>query len=278
VDSIELARSRDEHPLVGEVVGGKYTIAGLLHRGQRNELFVAHEETDESVHTLVLKIPLEMTEESQAPIAREAAFLGAVEHPNVVMMRDFGTAHVPSSFLVLEPVPGETLADTIQRAGPLDERRVLEVFWQILAGVSALHAHGIVHRDLRPRNVCLEPREGLPPLVKLIDFSSAKFVRLDHPDELHEPPYFVGAHRYMAPEQHRGESAGPWVDVYSIGMMIHAAMVGELPTPGSKLSDSRPVSRSLDEVVARALAPDPLDRFPNASEFQDALTRALLVR
>ena len=159
----------------------------------------------------------------------------------------------------------------------MGEPEVLGIFWQILSAARAVHAAGVVHRDLRPRNVCLERREGQPPLVKLIDFASARFLRADHPDADREPPYPVGAHRYMAPEQHRGEDTGPWVDVYAIGMMLHAALVGELPEPGARLRDLRDVSQDLDDVVAIALAEAPSERFESALLFQDALTRALLI-
>lgn len=209
-------------------------------------------------------------------LAREAGFLTNIDHPNVVRSYDVGSDE-QNAFLVLEPIVGETLAEIIERDGPMAEPEVLEILWQILSGTRAMHDAGIVHRDLRPRNVCHERREGHPPLVKLIDFASARFLRADHPAAKGEPPYPVGAHRYMAPEQHRGEETGPWVDLFSIGMMLHAALVGELAEPGERLSDKREVSPELDEVVAVALAAEPSDRFESALAFQDALTRALLI-
>lgn len=272
-----MARTRGDHPLVGLVVNGQYCVVGLLHQGRRNDLFVAQQTLGNDVRSLVLKVPHELSNESAEVLAREAGFLAAIDHPNVVVTRDVGSDD-ERAYLVLEPIAGETLSDTIERGGPMGEHEVLPIFWQILSATKAVHDLGIVHRDLRPRNVCLEYREGLPSRVKLIDFASAKFLRDDHPDASAEPPYPVGAHRYMAPEQHRGEVAGPWVDIYSIGMMLHAALVGELPAPGTRLSESRDVSPALDDVVARALAEDPADRFATAGDFQDALTRALLVR
>lgn len=260
------------------VVNGQYCVVGLLHEGRRNDLFVAQQTLGENVRSLVLKVPHELSNESAEVLAREAAFLGAIDHPNVLVARDVGSDD-ERAYLVLEQVAGATLSDVIEHGGPMSEPEVLAIFWQILSAARAMHEIGIVHRDLRPRNVLLAQREGLPPLVKLIDFASAKFLRNSHPDASAEPPYPVGAHRYMAPEQHRGEIAGPWVDVYAIGMMLHAALAGELHEPGTRLSESRAgVSQALDEVVARALAEDPAERFASAGDFQDALTRALLVR
>jgi serine/threonine-protein kinase len=276
VDSIQLAGTRDDHPLVGTVVNGKYCIVGLLHQGRRNDLFVAQETVRDAVRSLVLKIPHELSNETAEVLAREAGVLQQVHHPNVVVAHDVGSDD-ERAYLVLEPIAGETLAETMERVGPMNEREVLEIFWQILSAARAIHELAIVHRDLRPRNVCLEHREGRPPIVKLIDFAAAKFLREGHPDATEEPPYPVGAHRYMAPEQHRGEVTGPWVDIYAIGMMLHAALVGELPEDGARISQRRPVSASLDQVVATALAEDPRKRFASAADFQDALTRALLI-
>ena len=279
MDSIQLARTRDEHPLIGTLVNGKFCVVGLLHQGRRNDLFVAQETVRDQVRSFVLKIPHELSNESAEVLAREAAFLSEVRHPNIVLAYEVGSDD-ERAYLVLDPIAGETLSDTIERTGPMQERDVLGIFWQILSAARAMHEAGVVHRDLRPRNVCLEWRGGdpsRPPLVKLIDFAAAKFLREGHPDVAEEPAYPVGAHRYMAPEQHRGEVAGPWVDIYAIGMMLHAALVGELPEPGTRLSERRQVSPELDEVVARALAEEPSQRYASALELQDALTRALLL-
>jgi eukaryotic-like serine/threonine-protein kinase len=274
--TIQFANTKDDHPLVHQVVAGKYRVFGLLHRGRRNDIFVAQETVEKSIRSLVLKVPQEFSHEAAQVLGREAGFLEVIDHPNIVRVHDVGSDD-ERAYLVLEPVVGDTLAETIERTGPMDDRAVLEIFWQILSATRAMHDLGIIHRDLRPRNICLEHREDQPPLVKLIDFATAKFFRDDHPEANEEPPYPVGAHRYMAPEQHRGETTGPWVDIYAIGVMLHAALVGVLPEPGIRLRDRRVVSAELDDVVATAIAEDPSQRFATAAYFQDALTRALLV-
>jgi serine/threonine protein kinase len=276
---VDRSRSRhtsDPHPLVGRTLAGKYAATRLLHRGRRNDLFVGQEMVAEAPRSVVVKVPHELSIASAEGLAREAVFLSVILHPNVVASFDVGSDD-EHAFLVLEPVVGETLAEIMERTGPMAEPEVLELFWQILSAARAVHEAGVVHRDLRPRNVCLERREGRPPVVKLIDFASARFLRADHPDAKAEPPYPFGAHRYMAPEQLRGEDTGPWVDIYAIGMMLHAALAGELAEPGVRLRDRRPVAPELDEVVAIALADTPASRFASALQFQDALTRALLI-
>jgi eukaryotic-like serine/threonine-protein kinase len=268
--------SSDDHRLIGATLGGRYSVDRLLHQGRRNDLFIGGEGVDASHRAVVLKVPHELSNESAMVLGREAGFLTNLDHPNVVRSLDVGSDE-HHAFLVLEPIVGETLAEIMERNGPMPEPEVLEIFWQILSAARAMHDAGIVHRDLRPRNVCLERREGHPPLVKLIDFAAARFMRPDHPDARGEPPYPIGAHRYMAPEQLRGEETGPWVDLYAIGMMLHAALVSELAEPGQRVRDKRDVAPELDEVVAMALAESPGDRFASALAFQDALTRALLI-
>ena len=83
-------------------------------------------------------------------LAREAGFLTNIDHPNVVRSYDVGSDE-QNAFLVLEPIVGETLAEIIERDGPMAEPEVLEILWQILSGTRAMHDAGIVHRDLRPR-------------------------------------------------------------------------------------------------------------------------------
>lgn len=276
MDPDRFANTMTDHSSVGVVLAEKYSIEALLHQGRRNDLFIAREVVDDLPRSVVVKIPRELSNESAEVLGREAGFLSVLDHPNIVALRDIGTDD-EHAFLVMEPIIGDTLAETIERGGPMGEREALEIFWQILSAARAMADVGIVHRDLRPRNVCLERREGRPPLVKVIDFASAKFLRGDHPDANQEPAYPVGAHRYMAPEQHRGEASGPWVDVYAIGAMLYATLVGELPEPGTLLRDRRDVSAPLADVVARAVAEEPADRFESALDFQDALTRAVLI-
>ncbi len=265
-----------QHPLVGAVIGDKYAIEGVVHRGRRNDLFVATHTTGLGARQVALKIPHELSLESAEILAREAGVLSVIEHPNVVNMRDVGTDE-RCAYLALEPLVGETLAERIEADGPLPPSQALPVFWQVLSGLRAVHEAGVVHRDLRPRNVFIEARDDKAPLVWLIDFATARFVRPDHPDAKVEPPYSVGAHRYMAPEQHRGEPSGPWVDIFATGVMLHAALAGELPEPGVKLSDRIGTAAELDDVIAKATSEEPQSRYATALDFQDALTRALLI-
>ena len=274
--SLQLTNTREDHPLVGKLIAGKYCLIGLLHHGRRNDLFVAQETVKDTVRSLVVKVPHELSNDSAEVLGREAGFLSVINHPNVASGLDVGSDE-EHAFLVLEPIVGETLAQSIERCGRMNERQVLEIFWQILSATRAMHDLGVVHRDLRPRNVFLEHREGRPPLVKLIDFASAKFMNPEHADAAAEPPYPIGAHRYMAPEQHRGEVTGPWVDIYAVGVMLHGALAGDLPEPGARLSARCEVSPELDDVVATAIAEQPSERFASAAYFQDALTRALLI-
>jgi len=268
-----VGRRPEPHALEGTTLADRYRLDSLLHAGRHNDLFAATDLDDS--RSIVVKVPRDTSNEAAETLAREAAFLGEVRHPNLPEVFDVG-ADDDRAYLVMEALAGETLAEWVERSGPLPELDVLAVFWQVLSALQALHESGVVHRDLRPRNVFLVHRAARPPRVKILDFASAKFVR-NHPDAELEPRYAAGAHRYMAPEQHRGEIAGPWVDIYSVGAMLHAALAGELPVPGFTLRDRRLVSPALDALVMKAIADEPTARFESAAALQDVLTRTLLV-
>jgi serine/threonine-protein kinase len=276
VETNPFASTMADHALVGSLLGERYSVEALLHEGRRNDLFIVRDLVDSSTRSLVAKIPHELSTEAVEVLAREAGFLSVIHHPNVVGLHDIGSDD-HHAYLLMDAIVGDTLAETLERNGPMAGQEVFEIFWQILAAARAMADVGVVHRDLRPRNISLEHREGRAPLVRVIDFASAKFLSDDHPDSQHEPAYPVGAHRYMAPEQHQGEASGPWVDVYAIGAMLYAALVGELPEAGVQLLEERDVGRPLADVVARAVAEEPGERFLTALEFQDALTRAVLI-
>jgi serine/threonine-protein kinase len=149
VDStLAFANTQVDHELVGQLVAGKYRVKGLLHRGRRNNLFVAQEAVDATLRSLVLKVPHELSNESAEVLAREAGFLQSITHPNVVVTYDVGSDE-ERAYLVLEPIVGETLAETIERTGPMTEREALGIFWQILSATRSMHDTGIIHRDAR---------------------------------------------------------------------------------------------------------------------------------
>jgi serine/threonine protein kinase len=208
----------------------------------------------------------------------EARLAASVNDPHVVTVFDVGLAgEVP--YLVMECLPGKTLADDI-RQGPLAPTRVRAVLGDVLAGLQAAHARGVIHRDLKPANILFDDDRR----AKLADFGIATSGSDRH---LTATGIVVGTPAYLSPERVAGSPATVRSDVYAVGVIAYEALTGEKPFTGDDpiaiayaIHQARPtplrarrpdVPVSLADVVARAMAPDPDDRFPSADAFADAL-------
>ena len=156
---------------------------------------------------------------------REAQAAAQVTHPNVVQVHDYGHdgQHM---FIVMHYVSGPTLAEHIRSRDRLPVSDIVRIVSQILDGLAAIHARGIVHRDIKPQNVFLE--EDLSP--RLGDFgvaSSSQSLTLT------QTGMTIGTAAYMAPEQATGEHAGPGADLYAVGVILYELLTGQLPFSGA---------------------------------------------
>ena len=212
--------------------------------------------------------------------AAEGRAVAGLSHPNVVGVFDFGEDG-GNPYLVMELVTGGTLAERIG-TGPLSEDEVRRVGLDILAGLGAAHAAGIVHRDVKPANVLMD--EG--GTAKLADFGIA---RADQPagDEETVTAMVIGTPSYLAPERVSGAPATVRSDLWAVGVVLYEAATGVRPFQGATpfaaalaarsgdttpLRERRPdVGPVVAAVVNRALSPDPVDRFPSAAAMAAAL-------
>ena len=223
-------------------------------------------------------------------ILREARAAGALSHPGIATIYD--VLDVPDAlFIVMELVPGETLADKL-RAGPLPPDEALEVCAQLADALAHAHARGVVHRDLKPSNIHLTPQGR----AKILDFGIAKS-ELDEGDGAGRTDdlgtaagRMVGSPGYMAPEQVVGRPSDQRTDIYSAGVVLFEMLTGERPYakadrlastlamldgPIPRVDERAPqVPRTIAHLVAHAMARDPEDRFPNASAMSVAIARA----
>jgi hypothetical protein len=198
---------------------------------------------------------------------REARVLARVSHPNIVPVHHAGEAG-GLFYYVMDYVEGDTLADRLHH-GPLPPERAVRLGDDLLAALEAVHAHDIVHRDVKPSNVFL-----LPDRAVLGDFGIAKSGGETAPLTL--PGKMLGTPGYMAPEQVTGGAVGPATDACAVGMVLYEALTGRqwaFDEPTAR-ADWSGVPRRLVPVLARALAWSSSQRWQSAAEFRQALARA----
>jgi serine/threonine protein kinase len=207
----------------------------------------------------------------------EARAAASLSHPNAVAVFDTGE-HEGVAYIVMERLPGETLADRLT-GGPVDPGWVRGLARDVLGALSAAHAAGIVHRDVKPGNILLTPDGS----AKIADFGIATSLDADPTSASH----LIGTPAYLAPERLDGAPASPRSDLYSLGVVLYEALAGAKPFPGdvpvavahsvhegahAPLADARPeVDAGLVGVVEKAMARDPEARFPSAAAMAAAL-------
>ncbi|MEO8193417.1 MAG: protein kinase [Gemmatimonadales bacterium] len=219
------------------------------------------------------------------PLARarlivEAQAASALDHPNIGTVYEIGETEAGRSFIALAWYEGETLKDKVRR-GPIPVREAVDISLQLGTGLSAAHAAGVIHRDVKPANVVIT-RNGI---AKLVDFGIAKFTT----DEAVDHGAAAGTPAYMSPEQTLGGVVDARTDIWSLGVVMHEMLTGRRPFDGdteSKLIDSilstihatassvrTGIPASLGAIVDRCINKDPAMRYPTADALCEALRR-----
>ncbi|MEU9119957.1 protein kinase [Streptomyces sp. NPDC048506] len=205
------------------LLAGRYRLHAPIGRGAMGEVWRAFDE----MLGRPVAVKLLLTHESDLTAASrfrlEAQTAGQLNHPYVVGVLDFGD-HEGRPYLVMELVEGDSLARRLDSTGPLAAERVARIVAQAAAGLAAAHHQGIVHRDIKPGNLLLDPDDTL----KIGDFGIARF--LDDPaTALTVAGQIVGTSLYLAPERALGRPASPASDVYSLGCVLYQLLVGDPP-------------------------------------------------
>jgi eukaryotic-like serine/threonine-protein kinase len=288
------------------LVANRYQLMGEVARGGCGAVFEAHDHhLDRLVAIKILQADA-FDRAAAARFARETRVAAAIHHPNVCTVTDSGLLDNGSPFLAMERLYGETLRAYVARAGRLDAEEAIEFAVQMLSGLEAAHALGIVHRDMKPENVFLvrsAPAHGglrdvreRGPLVKLLDFGMCRRqsleLALDADDHsLTRAGTVVGTPEYMAPEQASGRRKfDRRIDLYAVGVMLYETLTGTRAFSGpdprsvlvSVLARQLPSVRAIrpelpvavDRIVARAVERDPRARYSTTGEFQHDLLQA----
>ncbi|MCG5053562.1 MAG: serine/threonine protein kinase [Myxococcales bacterium] len=266
---------------------GRYKIIRRLGEGGMSAVFEAvHVDIHKPVAIKVLSKQLAQQEDAQVRFLREAAAASRLQHPHVVDVADFGTEE-GRSFLVMELMRGEDLAQHIQRVGPMAVDALADVMLPICAGVQAAHEMKIVHRDLKPQNIflCRTAMGGIVP--KVLDFGISKVVDAETAALTHSG-MMMGTPYYLSPEQIIQNSADHRSDQYALGVILYECATGRRPHEAETLygilnsitqgSYPRPralapgLPESFETLILRTLAQDASRRFPSVH----ALGKALL--
>lgn len=292
---------RPPDPLVGRVISDRYEILELLSDGGMARLYRGIQRSLERpvaikmIHPDLLGSDPHIAEEVVARFLVEAKAASRINHPHVIQIIDFGKTPQDQGghlFQVMELVSGRDLQHVLEEEGPLPIPRVADILRQILAGLGEAHVLGITHRDVKPENVLVESRRGADH-IKLIDFGVAK---IGTTQGITRRGRIVGSAYYTAPEQARGDAAGPAADLYSVGVLLFEMLTGRVPFDGGTLvatwkmhveaprpdpravAPDRGISDALAAVCMRALAVDPADRYPDAATLAAAILDAASAR
>jgi serine/threonine-protein kinase len=279
----------------GSVLDGKYEIMQRLGSGGMGEVYlVRHLHLQELRVVKILRQDLAADPSAQKRFMREARLATQIKHPNVAILYDFSRLEDGSFYMVWEHIEGEDVGDRLRRAGPFPVPLAVQLGVQALHGLEAVHASGVIHRDLSPDNLMLmEGRRGQMN-IKIIDLGLARTLEMDANLEITQVGMFMGKLQYCSPEQ-AGASSGQTLDarsdLYSFALVLYEMITGRppfdsenqagfifkrlsedpLPLIGRNPQVNVPVE--LDRVVRRALERDRERRFPDAAAFISALDR-----
>jgi serine/threonine protein kinase len=266
----------------GQTIAGRYRIEGRLGVGGMSTVHLAFDQRLERY--VALKLLAEHLADDPTFVSRfrrEALAAARLVHPNIVQVFDFGfdEGH-HQHFIVMEHVSGHSCAELLRDRGYLELDEAVEIITQACRGLDYAHRHGVVHRDVKPGNLLVSDAD----VVKLADFGIA---RAANQSSITQVGSVLGTAAYLAPEQARGEEAGPRADIYSLGVVAYQLLAGRLPYEAASLSEltlkqqresptpldalNAHVPPELAHAVALALAIDQEGRPADTMAFAEAL-------
>lgn len=272
--------------LIGKRISGRYKVLEMIGGGGMSNVYLAHDMIlDRDVAIKVLRYDFADEQELNRRFQREALSATSLAHPNIVSIYDVGEDD-KLHYIVMEYVKGQTLKQYIMEHAPISPERSVAIMKQLTSAISHAHANQIVHRDIKPQNILLDEHG----MAKVTDFGIAMALSATSFTQTNS---VLGTVHYLSPEQARGGTATKKSDLYALGIVLYELLTGELPFSGESavsialkhlqtetpsVRERNPViPQSLENVVLKATAKDPLHRYRSADDMLDDLNTVLLL-
>ncbi len=295
---VELPTHHDpsQDPLVGQVVGGRFRVTGVLGEGGMGIVYVGEQKMGSTVRKVAIKTLHAHLSKDPSVLARfhrECGTVAKLEHPNTIQFYDFGSTDDGTLYIAMEFVAGRPISDVLEKEGPFAPERVIKIMRQACGALEEAHNQGVIHRDLKPDNLILTERAGETDFVKVLDFGIAgrtEGADAQKEQKLTQQGMVLGTPPYMSPEQFTGKALDVRSDVYSLGVVAYEMLTGHLPfeaetpwewatkhmtaapTPMDMVVASHSIPDSVRGAIMRALSKDREQRQSTVREFFDELS------
>ncbi|MDH3199736.1 MAG: serine/threonine protein kinase [Myxococcales bacterium] len=284
-------------PYMGKEVAGQFRIVEKIGKGGMGAVYRAEQpDMNRYVAIKILHSRYLSRSDLVSRFRREARAMSQLSHPNTARVFLYGQLDDGACYFVMEHLVGQNLAQMVRAEGALAPERAIRIMVQVCGALEEAHQAGIVHRDLKPENVFVTTQGGIRDFPKVLDFGLAKVTeRQMRPGSmvLTQQGMVFGTPEFMSPEQAHGKTLDARSDIYSLGIILYELLTAKLPFDAKQpieyiqlhanatpipLSKRRPEASfppGLEEVVMRALAKDPAERYASAAEFAIALEAVL---
>ena len=268
----------------GQLIDERYKIIKSIGEGGMANVYLAYDTIlDRNVAVKVLRGDLSGDEKFVRRFQREALSASSLAHPNIVEMYDVGEDN-GVYFIVMEYIEGKTLKQLLKKRGTLTLSESIDIMLQLTDGMAHAHDSYIIHRDLKPQNIMIKD-DGQ---IKITDFGIAMALNAT---QLTQTNSVMGSVHYLPPEQASGKRCTTKSDIYSMGIIFYELLSGSLPFKGdnaveialkhmrdplpSLREENNAIPQSIENIIRRATAKNPKNRYENAKEMHEDLLRAL---
>ena len=274
--------------MTGMTLNNRYQLIERVGIGGMAEVYRAHDTVLDRVVAVKVMLPQYAADQTfQARFRQEAASAAKLQSPYIVSIYDWGLdAESDTYYIVMEFLKGTDLKTAIKERGAINQRKAAEIGSQVAQALQVAHEGGIIHRDIKPQNIMIQPDGN----IKVMDFGIARAGDAG----LSQTATVLGTAHYISPEQAQGKDLTGLSDVYSLGVVLYEATTGRLPFEGTdsvsvavkQVNEMPAAPRSinpdidpvLEAIILKALEKDPAQRFANAQEMRQALNDYLAGR